>query len=67
MHFWHGDSDHLVPLAHGKHQAALVPRSKLYVRHGESHLGSLAAAEEVLDVILSFWATGTKVRKSRSA
>jgi pimeloyl-ACP methyl ester carboxylesterase len=59
IHFWQGDADHLVPLAHGKHQAALVPNAKLHIRHGESHLGGLAAAEEVLDVILSHWNTDT--------
>lgn len=55
IRFWHGDSDHLVPLAHAHHQAKLVPDSRLFVRHGESHLGSLAAAEEILDAILALW------------
>lgn len=55
IRFWHGDSDHLVPLEHARHQARLVPNSRLYVRHGESHLGGLGAAEEVLDAILSLW------------
>ena len=55
IRFWHGDVDPLVPLAHGQHQAKLVPNSRLYVRPGESHLGSLASAEEVLDDLLSLW------------
>jgi pimeloyl-ACP methyl ester carboxylesterase len=55
IRFWHGDSDHLVPLAHAEHQARLVADSELRVRRGESHLGSLAAAEEVLDAILALW------------
>ena len=55
IRFWHGDADHLVPLAHGRHLAKLVRDSKLSVRRGESHLGGLAAAEEVLDAILSLW------------
>ena len=55
IRFWHGDSDHLVPLQHARHQASLVPDSKLFVRHGESHLGGLGAAEEILDAILSLW------------
>jgi len=63
IHFWHGDADHLVPLAHGKHQAALVPKADLHVRHGESHLGGLAAAEEVLEIILSHFNAST-VRQS---
>jgi pimeloyl-ACP methyl ester carboxylesterase len=55
IRFWHGDSDHLVPLQHARHQASLVPNSGLSVRHGESHLGGLGAAEEILDAILSLW------------
>ena len=55
IRFWHGDSDHLVPLEHARHQARLVPNSRLHVRPGESHLGGLGAAEEILDAILSLW------------
>jgi pimeloyl-ACP methyl ester carboxylesterase len=55
IRFWHGDADHLVPLAHGQHQARLIPDATLRVRRGESHLGSLAAAEEILDAILGLW------------
>jgi pimeloyl-ACP methyl ester carboxylesterase len=58
IRFWHGDADHMVPLAHGKHQADLVPNATLHVRHGESHLGGLGAAEETLDAILSQWPEG---------
>jgi pimeloyl-ACP methyl ester carboxylesterase len=55
IRFWHGDADHLVPLTHARHQARLVPNAELSVRRGESHLGSLGAAEEILDAILSLW------------
>jgi pimeloyl-ACP methyl ester carboxylesterase len=55
VRFWHGDADHIVPLAHGRHVASLVPGSTLQVRPGESHLGSLDAAEEVLQTVLGFW------------
>lgn len=55
IHFWHGDADHLVPLEHARHQARLIPGATLTVRHGESHLGGLAAAEEILDAILARW------------
>jgi pimeloyl-ACP methyl ester carboxylesterase len=61
IRFWHGDADHIVPLAHGEHQAALVADSELRVRHGESHLGNLDASEEFLDVILSLWPAATPV------
>jgi pimeloyl-ACP methyl ester carboxylesterase len=60
--FWHGDADHMVPLEHARHQVSLVPNATLRVRHGESHLGSLGAAEEVLDAILAFWAHGENGR-----
>jgi pimeloyl-ACP methyl ester carboxylesterase len=68
IRFWHGDADHLVPLAHGKHQSGLVKDAALYVRHGESHLGSLAAAEEILNAILSLWPEGASgERRSRDS
>jgi pimeloyl-ACP methyl ester carboxylesterase len=51
-HFWHGDADPFVPLHHGQHQAALVPNAKLIVQPGQSHLGGLAIAEQVLETVL---------------
>ena len=67
IRFWHGDADHLVPLAHGQYQAQLIPDAALNVRHGESHLGGLAAAEEVLDTILSLWPEEPKEQPRRGA
>jgi pimeloyl-ACP methyl ester carboxylesterase len=55
IRFWHGDADHIVPLAHGRHQAALVPDSDLVIRPGEGHLGSLDAADEIIATILGLW------------
>ncbi|MFN8624497.1 MAG: alpha/beta hydrolase [Candidatus Binatia bacterium] len=55
VRFWHGDADHLVPIAHGRYLARLVRDSEFFVRHGESHLGGLAAAEEILDAIVALW------------
>jgi pimeloyl-ACP methyl ester carboxylesterase len=52
--FWHGDADQIVPLAHAEHMAALVPDAELRVRHGESHLGALGAAEEIYETLLAF-------------
>jgi len=66
IRFWHGDADHLVPLAHGRHMASLVPDASLRVRHGESHLGSLTAAEEVLDAVLACWPRPSGRAGSRS-
>jgi pimeloyl-ACP methyl ester carboxylesterase len=62
IRFWHGDADHLVPLAHAHHQARLLPDAEVRVRRGESHLGGLAAAEEILDAILSLWPDEKKMR-----
>jgi pimeloyl-ACP methyl ester carboxylesterase len=56
VHFWHGDSDNIVPLAHGEHMANLVPGASVTVRPGESHLGGFGAAADVLDVMFEMWA-----------
>lgn len=55
IRFWHGDSDHLVPLDHGEHQARLVPDSDLKIRPREGHMGCLDAADEIIDTILGLW------------
>jgi len=53
--WWHGDADHIVPLAHGEHCVRLLPDAELFVRPGESHLGGFGAAEEVLETVLAAW------------
>ncbi|HJR23878.1 MAG TPA: alpha/beta hydrolase [Acidimicrobiales bacterium] len=53
--WWHGDADHIIPFAHGQELAAKLPNATLRVRHGESHLGGLGAAHEVLQTVLSAW------------
>jgi pimeloyl-ACP methyl ester carboxylesterase len=65
IRFWHGDADEIVPLAHGEHQSALVPDSELNVRPGEGHMGSLDAAEEIIDKILDLWPRQAKRRRAR--
>jgi pimeloyl-ACP methyl ester carboxylesterase len=50
--WWHGDADHIVPLAHAQHLVPLLPDGELRVRHGESHLGGLGAAHEVLQTVV---------------
>jgi pimeloyl-ACP methyl ester carboxylesterase len=55
IRWWHGDADHIVPLAHGEHVVSLLPDAQLYIRPGESHLGGLGAAEEVLTALLRLW------------
>jgi pimeloyl-ACP methyl ester carboxylesterase len=66
IRFWHGDADHLVPLDHGEHQARLVPDSDLKVRPREGHMGSLDAAEEILDTILGLWPREDASRPARA-
>jgi pimeloyl-ACP methyl ester carboxylesterase len=50
--WWHGDADHIIPFAHGAHIVPRIPNAHLFVRPGESHLGGLAGAAEVLDTVL---------------
>ncbi|HWC38003.1 MAG TPA: alpha/beta hydrolase [Acidimicrobiales bacterium] len=55
VRWWHGDADHIVPLAHGEHVVSLLPDAELSIRPGESHLGGLGAAEDVLGTLLVAW------------
>ncbi len=55
VRWWHGDADNLVPLEHGRHMVSLLPDAELFVRPGESHLGGLGAADEVLSTLLEQW------------
>jgi pimeloyl-ACP methyl ester carboxylesterase len=50
--WWHGDADHIVPFSHAEHIVPLLPDAELRVRHGESHLGGLGAAHEVLQTVV---------------
>lgn len=55
VRWWHGDADNIVPLSHAEHVVGLIPDATLTVRHGESHLGSLDAANEIIETILALW------------
>jgi pimeloyl-ACP methyl ester carboxylesterase len=65
--WWHGDADYIVPLAQARRVVPLIPFAELFVRPGESHLGGMAAAEEVLIKLLSFWDDDTSPRNERPA
>ncbi len=52
VRWWHGDEDHIVPLAHGRHVVDRLPDATLKVIDGESHLGGLGIAEEVLGTLM---------------
>lgn len=53
--WWHGDADHIVPLAHAHHAVPRIPGAGLTIRPGESHLGGFAAAHDVLAKLLELW------------
>jgi pimeloyl-ACP methyl ester carboxylesterase len=62
VRWWHGDADHIVPHAHGAHLVARLPDARLTTIAGESHLGGLGAAEEVLSTLMELGP-----RKARAA
>ena len=55
VRWWHGDMDHIVPYAHGQHVVAHLPDAELYTLAGESHLGGLVRAEDILSTMLEIW------------
>ena len=46
--WWHGDGDHIVPWRHGEHCVRRLPDARLFTLPGESHLGGMTMAEDVL-------------------
>ena len=55
VRWWHGDSDHIVPFAHGQHAVPMLPDAELLVLPGESHLGGLGRGEEILSTLTKIW------------
>src|SRR6478735_2272192 len=52
VRWWHGDADHIVPFAHGRHMVERLPDATLHVIDGESHLGGLGIAEQVIGTLM---------------
>ncbi|MCW2787423.1 MAG: alpha/beta hydrolase [Marmoricola sp.] len=52
VRWWHGDADHIIPHAHGVHLASLLPDAVFASIHGESHLGGMGVATEVLETLM---------------
>jgi pimeloyl-ACP methyl ester carboxylesterase len=55
VRWWHGDRDHIVPFEHGQHVVSRLPDAELFPMPGESHLGGLGRAEEILRSMLEVW------------
>lgn len=53
VRWWHGDADHIIPFAHGAHVVARLPDATMTVIEGESHLGGLGIAEEVISTVMA--------------
>ncbi|HVX18212.1 MAG TPA: alpha/beta hydrolase [Acidimicrobiales bacterium] len=58
--WWHGDADHIIPYHHGQHMVERLPNAELRTIPGESHLGGLGAAEEVLTTLVDKWGPTTR-------
>ncbi len=46
--WFHGDADHIIPFGHGVHVVDRLPDATLTTMAGESHLGGLGLAEDIL-------------------
>ncbi|WP_299574891.1 alpha/beta hydrolase [uncultured Williamsia sp.] len=52
---WHGDSDWIIPHAHGEHVANRLPDAKFYTLPGDSHLSALNTATDILEELMTIW------------
>ena len=64
--WWHGDEDHIVPFRHGRHVADRLPDARLTVIDGESHLGGLGIAEDVLASLMELGPRRTAATPART-
>jgi pimeloyl-ACP methyl ester carboxylesterase len=64
VRWWHGDNDHVIPHAHGVHMAARLPDAQFETIHGESHLGGLGVATEVLEELMDLGPRKTAPKKA---
>jgi pimeloyl-ACP methyl ester carboxylesterase len=55
VRWWHGDDDHIVPFAHGRHVVSRLPDAEFYTLPGESHLGGMGRGEEILRTMIEIW------------
>lgn len=64
--WWHGDEDHIVPFRHGRHAVDRLPDARLSAIDGESHLGGLGIAEDVLASLMELGPRRTAPTRARS-
>ncbi|EME51473.1 alpha/beta fold hydrolase [Rhodococcus ruber] len=55
VRWWHGDTDHIVPMEHGLHVVGRLPDAQFHHLPGESHLGGLGVSEDILSTVLRIW------------
>lgn len=67
VRWWHGDNDHIIPHAHGVHMASRLPDARFETIHGESHLGGLGVATEVLQELMELGPRKAEPRKRAAA
>ena len=65
VRWWHGDEDHIVPHQHGQHLVSLLPDATLTTIDGDSHLGGLGIAEEVLSTLMELGPRRARPRRSQ--
>lgn len=53
--WWHGDKDHIIPYEHGLHVVQHLPDAEMVTLPGESHLGGLGYAREILGSMNDIW------------
>ena len=52
VRWWHGNDDHIVPFRHGQHVVDRLPDATMTVIDGESHLGGLGIAQDVIETLM---------------
>lgn len=52
VRWWHGDNDHIIPHRHGVHMAERLPNATFETIDGESHLGGMGLAIDVLGTLM---------------
>jgi pimeloyl-ACP methyl ester carboxylesterase len=64
VRWWHGDDDHIVPFRHGLRMVGRLPDATLTTIDGESHLGGLGIAEDVISTLMELGPRRTQSKAS---